>query len=91
MGYSDFSSPFPLPENLWAVSTPPTGAQESVLGGRETFCGLAAHTETRKVARALVEHLNDAVCCTAKRLKSSVEKLSEKPRRHLWRSAEGRN
>jgi hypothetical protein len=90
MGYSDSSSPFPLPETLWAVSTPP-GAQEAVLGGRETFCGLAAHTDTRKVARALVEHLNDAVCCTANRLKSSVEKLYEKPWSSLQCSPEGRN
>jgi nucleotide-binding universal stress UspA family protein len=43
----------------------------------ETYCVLPAHTDTRKVAKDLVEHLTDAVCYTAKWLKSSVKRLSD--------------
>src|SRR5215216_4304242 len=44
----------------------------------ETFYGLAVHTDTRKVARAIVEHLTDAACYTAKWLKSSSTHSGEK-------------
>ena len=36
---------------------------------------MAANTDPRKVARAIEEHLNDAVCYTANWLKSSLDLL----------------
>src|SRR5829696_4317139 len=56
----------------------------------ETFYGLAVHTDTRKVARAIVEHLTDAACYTAKWLKSSIAGCVDidprTPCRHNWSS-----
>src|ERR671910_3351912 len=45
---------------------------------RATFCGSLSRNDPQKVARAFVEVLTNAVCYTAKWLKSTVERLSEK-------------
>src|ERR671914_320744 len=45
---------------------------------RATFCGLLSRNDPQKGARAFVEVLTNAVCHTAKWLKSTLERLSEK-------------
>ena len=40
-----------------------------------TFCVLLSRNDTQKVPRALVERLTGPVCCMAKWLKSSLERL----------------
>jgi hypothetical protein len=45
---------------------------------RATFCGSLRESDTAKAPSAFAERLTDAVSYTAKWLKSSLEKLSEK-------------
>ena len=45
--------------------------QETLVGGRETFCGLPARTDPQKVSGALMDPLADALRGEPKWLKSS--------------------
>jgi hypothetical protein len=55
------------------LTTPPTTAGSL---SRATFWGSVCRKDAQKVGRAFVERLTDAVCYTAKGIKSSLERLS---------------
>ena len=58
--------------------------EPQVLFSKATFCGSVFRNDPQKVSRGFYEGLTDAVCYTAKWLKSSLERLSEKSLGGIW-------